>query len=31
VKLRPGCEVDPAVLAQLVDAAYADIRRRLGK
>ena len=31
VKLRPGCEVDSASLAELVDAAYADIRARLGK
>jgi hypothetical protein len=29
VKLRPGCEVDAAALAQLVDAAYADIKARL--
>jgi hypothetical protein len=29
VKLRPGCEVDSAALAQLVDAAYVDIRLRL--
>jgi hypothetical protein len=31
VKLWPGCDVDSAALAQLVDAAYADIRARLGK
>ena len=31
VKLRPGCEMDSAALAQLVDAAYADIRARLRK
>ena len=31
VKLRPGCEVDSAALAQLVDAAYVDIRARLQK
>jgi len=31
VKLRPGCEVNSAALAQLVDAAYADIRARLRK
>jgi hypothetical protein len=31
VKLRPGREIDSAALAQLVDAAYADIRARLGK
>ena len=31
VKLRPGCEVDSAALAQLVDAAYVDIRARLRK
>jgi len=31
VKLRPGREVDSAALAQLVDAAYADIRARLRK
>ena len=29
VKLGPGREVDPAALAQLVDAAYVDIRARL--
>jgi hypothetical protein len=29
VKLRPGREVDPAALAQLIDTAYADIRARL--
>jgi hypothetical protein len=28
VKLWPGRDVDAAALAQLVDAAYADIRRR---
>jgi hypothetical protein len=31
VKLRPGRDVDSAALAQLVEAAYADIRARLGK
>jgi hypothetical protein len=31
VKLRPGHEVDSAALAQLIDAAYADMRARLGK
>ena len=31
VKLRPGREVDSAGLFQLVDAAYVDIRARLGK
>ena len=31
VKLRPGRDVDSAALAQLVDAAYDDIRARLGK
>jgi len=31
VKLRPGREVDTAALAQLVDAAYVDIRARLRK
>lgn len=31
VKLRPGRDVDVAALAQLVDAAYADIRSRLRK
>ena len=31
VKLRPGREVDPAALAQLVAAAYVDIRARLRK
>jgi hypothetical protein len=31
VKLRPGCEVDSAALAELVDRAYADIRARLRK
>ena len=31
VKLRPGHEVDSAALAQLVDAAYVDIRARLRK
>jgi hypothetical protein len=31
VKLRPGREVDAAALAQLVDAAYVDIRARLRK
>ena len=31
VKLRPGREVEAAALAQLVDAAYVDIRARLQK
>jgi hypothetical protein len=31
VKLRPGREVDAAALGQLVDAAYVDIKTRLGK
>ena len=31
VKLRPGREVDPAALARLVEAAYVDIRARLGR
>jgi hypothetical protein len=31
VKLRPGFEVDPAALAQLVETAYVDICARLGK
>jgi hypothetical protein len=31
VKLRPGREVDSDALAQLVDAAYVDIRARLRK
>ena len=31
LKLRPGREVDPAALAELVDAAYVDIRARLRK
>jgi hypothetical protein len=31
VKLRPGGEVDSSALAQLVDAAYVDIRARLRK
>ena len=31
VKLRPGREVDSAALAQLIDAAYADMRERVGK
>jgi hypothetical protein len=31
VKLRPGRDVDSAALAQLVDAAYVDIRARLRK
>jgi hypothetical protein len=31
VKLRPGRDVDAAALADLVDAAYADIRARLRK
>lgn len=30
VKLRPGREVDEATLDELIAAAYADIRRRLG-
>jgi hypothetical protein len=31
VKLRPGQEVDSAALAQLIDAAYVDMKARLGK
>jgi hypothetical protein len=31
VKLRPGREVDSAALAQLIDAAYVDMRARIGK
>jgi hypothetical protein len=31
VKLRPGRDVDSAALAQLVDAAYIDIKARLRK
>ncbi len=31
VKLRPGREVDPGALGQLLDAAYVDIRARLGR
>ncbi len=31
VKLRPGRDVDAAALAELVDAAYIDIRTRLRK
>jgi hypothetical protein len=31
VKLRPGRDVDSAALAQLVEAAYVDIRTRLRK
>lgn len=31
VKLRPGHEVDTEALAQLIDAAYVDIRARLRK
>ena len=31
VKLRPGREVDPTALDQLVQAAYVDIRARLRK
>ena len=29
VKLRPGDDVDSAALAQLIETAYADMRRRL--
>jgi hypothetical protein len=29
VKLRPGSEPDPAVLAALIDEAYSDVRTRL--
>jgi hypothetical protein len=29
VKLRPGGDVDPAALGELIDAAYADIKARL--
>jgi hypothetical protein len=31
VKLRPGQDIDSAALAQLIDAAYEDIRARLRK
>jgi hypothetical protein len=31
VKLRPGCEVDAVAIAELVNAAYVDIRARLRK
>jgi hypothetical protein len=31
VKLRPGHEVDSAALAQLIDAAYVDMKARLGR
>jgi hypothetical protein len=31
VKLRPGRETDDAALRRLIDAAYLDIRARLGK
>jgi hypothetical protein len=31
VKLRPGEQVDVAALGQLIDLAYADVRKRLGK
>jgi len=31
VKIRPGCEVNSAALAALVEAAYVDIRARLRK
>ena len=31
VKLRPGADVDARALAQLVGAAYLDIKARLGK
>ena len=30
VKLRPGRELDDAALGDLIDAAYNDVRRRLG-
>ena len=30
VKLRPGDDVDAAVLVKLIDAAYADMKGRLG-
>jgi hypothetical protein len=30
VKLRPGQEVDSTALAQLIDAAYVDMKARLG-
>ena len=29
VKLRPDCEIDPAALRQLIETAYADMKRRL--
>ena len=31
VKLRPGKQLGVAALGQLIDLAYADVRRRLGK
>lgn len=31
VKLRPGLDLDAAALAALIDAAYVDMRTRLGK
>jgi hypothetical protein len=31
VKLRPGRDIDATALGNLIDAAYADIRARLGK
>ena len=31
VKLRPGEQVDVAALGQLIDLAYSDVRKRLGK
>ena len=30
VKLKPGCKLDTAALSALIDAAYLDIRARLG-
>jgi hypothetical protein len=30
VKLRPGAEVDEAALRAMIDAAYADVRERVG-
>ncbi len=31
VKIRPGQELDAGALGKLIEAAYADIRKRLGK
>ena len=29
VKLKPGCDVDPTALTNLIKSAYADMKRRL--